>query len=71
MNPAEKNRKRFPKFRKISKPFSTLLVTCGWDVTLKWFCSHVPSDRGSILLNLSQREAEGEGSHAARQETGS
>jgi hypothetical protein len=40
-------------------------------VTLKWFCSRVPSARGSPLFNLSQREAEGEGSHAARQETGS
>jgi hypothetical protein len=46
-------------------------LTCGWVVTLKWFCSHVPSVRGSPLLNLSQREAEGEGPHAARQETGS
>jgi hypothetical protein len=46
-------------------------LTCGWDVTLKWFCSRVPSARGSPLLNLSQREAEGEGSHATRQETGS
>jgi hypothetical protein len=35
------------------------------------FCSSVPSARGSPLLNLSQREAEGEGSHAARQGTGS
>jgi hypothetical protein len=31
-------------------------------VTLKWFYSLVPSARGSPLLNLSQREAEGEGS---------
>jgi hypothetical protein len=46
-------------------------LTCGWAVTLKWFCSCVPSVRGSPLLNLSQREAEGEGSYAARQETGS
>jgi hypothetical protein len=46
-------------------------LTCGWVVTLKWFCSRVPSVRGSPLLNLSQREAEGEGSHAARQGTGS
>jgi hypothetical protein len=46
-------------------------LTCGWAVTLKWLCSHVPSARGSPLLNLSQREAEGEGPHAARQETGS
>jgi hypothetical protein len=46
-------------------------LTCDWAVTLKWFCSRVPSARGSPLLNLSQREAEGEGSHAARQETGS
>jgi hypothetical protein len=46
-------------------------LTCGWTVTLKWFCSRVSSARGSPLLNLSQREAEGEGSHAARQETGS
>ena len=46
-------------------------LTCGWAVTLKWFYSRVPSVRGSPLLNLSQREAEGEGSHAARQETGS
>jgi hypothetical protein len=46
-------------------------LTCGWAVTLlKWFCSRVPSARGSSLFNLSQREAEGEGSHAARQETG-
>jgi hypothetical protein len=45
-------------------------LTCGWGVILKWFCSRVPSARGSPLLNLSQREAEGEGSHAARQETG-
>jgi hypothetical protein len=44
---------------------------CCWAVTLKWFLSRVPSDRGSPLLNLSQREAEGEGSHVARQETGS
>jgi hypothetical protein len=44
-------------------------LTCGWAVTLKWFCSRVPSARGSPLFNLSQREAEGEGSHAARQET--
>jgi hypothetical protein len=40
-------------------------LTCGWVVTLKWFCSRVPSARGSPLLNLSRREAEGEGSHAA------
>jgi hypothetical protein len=46
-------------------------LTCGWAVTLKWFCSPVPSARGSPILNLSQREAEGERSHAARQETGS
>jgi hypothetical protein len=46
-------------------------LTCSWVVTLKWFCSRVPSARGSRLFNLSQREAEGEGSHAARQETGS
>jgi hypothetical protein len=46
-------------------------LTCGWAMTLKWFCSRVPSARGSPLLNLSQREAEGEGSHTARQETGS
>jgi hypothetical protein len=46
-------------------------LICGWAVTLKWFCSRVPSVRGSPLLNLSRREAEGEGSHAARQETGS
>jgi hypothetical protein len=46
-------------------------LTCGWVVTLKWFCSRVPSVRDSPILNLSQREAEGEGSHAARQETGS
>ena len=32
--------------------------------------SRVPSDRGAPLFNLSQREAEGEGSHAAHQETG-
>jgi hypothetical protein len=41
-------------------------LTCGWAVTLKWFCSRVPSARGTPLLNLSQREAEGEGSHATR-----
>jgi hypothetical protein len=46
-------------------------LTCGWAVTLKWFRSRVPSVRGSPLFNLSQREAEGEGSHAAHQETGS
>jgi hypothetical protein len=46
-------------------------LTCGWAVTLKWFCSRVPSVRGSPLFNLSQREAKGEGSHAARQEMGS
>jgi hypothetical protein len=46
-------------------------LTCGWAVTLKWFCSRVPSVRGSPLLNLSQREAKEEGSHAARQETDS
>jgi hypothetical protein len=46
-------------------------LTCGWAVTLKWFCSRVPSARGSPLLNLSQREAKEEGSHAARQETDS
>jgi hypothetical protein len=46
-------------------------LTCDWAVTLKWFCSRVPSVKGSPLLNLSQREAEGEGLHAARQETGS
>jgi hypothetical protein len=38
------------------------ILTCGWVVTLKWVCSRVPSDRGSPLLNLSRREAEGEGS---------
>jgi hypothetical protein len=47
-----------------------VLGTCGWAVTLKWLCSRVPSARGSPLLNLSQRGAEGEGSHATRQETG-
>jgi hypothetical protein len=46
-------------------------LTCGWVVCLKWFCSLVPSARGSPLLNLSQRKAEGEGSHAARQGIGS
>jgi hypothetical protein len=45
-------------------------LTCSWAVTLKWLCSHVPNARGSPLFNLSQREAEGEGSHAAHQETG-
>jgi hypothetical protein len=45
-------------------------LTCGWTVTLKVLFSRVPSERGSPLLNLSQREAEGEGSHAARQEAG-
>jgi hypothetical protein len=40
-------------------------LTCGWTVTLKVLFSHVPSARGSPLLNLSRREAEGEGSHAA------
>jgi hypothetical protein len=44
-------------------------LTCGWIVTLKWFYSLVPSARGSPLFNLSQREAEGEGSRAARQGT--
>jgi hypothetical protein len=47
-------------------------LTCGWVVTLKWwFYSCVPSARGSPLFNLSQRKAEGEESHATRQETGS
>jgi hypothetical protein len=41
-------------------------LTYGWVVILKWFCSRVSSARGSPLLNLSQREAEGEGSHATR-----
>jgi hypothetical protein len=45
--------------------------TYGWTVILKVLLSRVPSDRGSPLLNLSQREAEGEGLHAARQEAGS
>jgi hypothetical protein len=35
-------------------------LTCGWTVTLKVLFSRVPSDMGSPLLNLSQREAEGE-----------
>jgi hypothetical protein len=46
-------------------------LTCGWAVTLKWLCFCLPSARGSPLFNLSQREDEGEGSHVARQETGS
>jgi hypothetical protein len=41
-------------------------LTCGWVVTLKRLCPCVPSARGSPLLNFSQREAEGEGSPAAR-----
>jgi hypothetical protein len=36
--------------------------SCGWTMILRWFCSCVPSDRGSPLLNLSRKEAEGEGS---------
>jgi hypothetical protein len=46
-------------------------LTYGWVVTLKLFYSCVPSARGSPLFNLSQREAEGEGSRAVRQGTGS
>jgi hypothetical protein len=30
--------------------------SCGWTVILRWFCSCVPNDRGSLLI-LSRKEA--------------
>jgi hypothetical protein len=62
-------RRCFGQSRRRSQKPNCNTLTCGWVVTLKWFCSRVPSGRGSPLLNLSQREAEGERSHAAHHTT--